>query len=127
MLIDSHAHLDDDRFDKDREQVIESLKDSGIELIVNPGSDLNTSIKAVSLAQKYENIYAAVGVHPHSAAEMDYSTLDILKSFASRDKVVAIGEIGLDYYYDNSPRNIQRKWFREQLNLAKEVGLPVII
>ncbi len=127
MLIDSHAHLDDEKFDEDREQVIESLKKSGIDLIINPGSDLNTSIKAVSLAQKHENIYAAVGVHPHSAAEMDYSTLDILKSFARRDKVVAIGEIGLDYYYDNSPRDIQRKWFREQLNLAKEVGLPVII
>lgn len=127
MLIDSHAHLDDERFDEDRDQVIKALEEAGIGIIINPGADLNSSIKAVSLAEKYENIYAAVGVHPHSASEMDEATMDMLRAFANRDKVVAIGEIGLDYYYDNSPRDVQRKWFREQLNLAKEVGLPVII
>jgi TatD DNase family protein len=127
MLIDSHAHLDDKRFDGDRDRLIKSLKENGIELVINPGADLQSSIKAVSLAEKYENIYAAVGVHPHSAKEMDDSTVEILKSFTHRDKVVAIGEIGLDYYYDNSPRDIQRKRFIEQLNLAKEVDLPVII
>ena len=127
MLIDSHAHLDDNRFDADRDRLIKSLKESGIDLIINPGSDLQTSIKAVSLAEQYENIYAAVGVHPHSAKEMDDSTIEILKSFTNRDKVVAVGEIGLDYHYDNSPRDIQRKRFVEQLDLAKEVDLPVII
>ncbi|NLY76766.1 MAG: TatD family hydrolase [Tissierellia bacterium] len=127
MLIDSHAHLDDERFDKDRDDIIKSLYESYVELVINPGADLNSSIKAVALAEKYDNIYAAVGVHPHSASEMDQSTMDILRSFAAREKVVAIGEIGLDYYYDNSPRDVQRRWFREQLRLAKEVDLPVII
>ena len=127
MLIDSHAHLDDERFDRDRERLIESLRENGIDLVINPGDDLQSSIKAVALAEKYENIYAAVGVHPHAAKEMDDATIGILKSFTNREKVIAIGEIGLDYYYDNSPRNIQRQRFIEQLNLAKEVHLPVII
>lgn len=127
MLIDSHAHLDDPRFDKDRDMLIKSLKNNGIEMVINIGADLQTSIASVSLAEKYDNIYAAVGVHPHSAKEVDNSTIEILKTFAKRDKVVAIGEIGLDFYYDNSPRDIQRKWFKEQLDLAKEVDLPVVI
>ena len=127
MLIDSHAHLDDRRFDRDRDRLIKSLKELGVELVINPGADLSSSIKAVSLAEEYDNIYAAVGVHPHSAKEMDESTIGLLKSFTNREKVIAIGEIGLDYYYDNSPRDVQRKRFIEQLNLAKEVNLPVII
>ena len=127
MLIDSHAHLDDDKFDKDRDRLIKSLKEMGIDLIINPGDDLQSSIKAVSLSEQYDNVYAAVGIHPHSAKEMDDSTIEVLKSFTGRNKVVAIGEIGLDYYYDNSPRDIQRQKFIEQLNLAKEVDLPVII
>ncbi len=91
MLIDSHAHLDDTRFDKDRDELIKSLKDLGVNLVINPGADLQSSIKAVSLAEQYDNIYAAVGVHPHSAKEMDESTIEVLKSFTDREKVVAIG------------------------------------
>lgn len=127
MLIDSHAHLDDKRFDRDRDNIIKDLKNNGIELVVNIGADLKSSIASVSLAEKYPNIYATVGVHPHSAKDMDDSTIEILKSLAKRDKVVAIGEIGLDFYYDNSPRDVQRKWFKEQLKLAKELNLPVVI
>lgn len=127
MLIDSHVHLDDRRFNRDRDMIIKNLRSNGIELAINIGADLQTSIASVSLAEKYDNIYAAVGVHPHSAKEVDESTIEILKSFASRDKVIAIGEIGLDFHYDNSPRDVQRKWFREQLKLAKEVNLPVVI
>ena len=127
MLIDSHAHLDDTRFDKDRDELIKSLKDVGVDLVINPGADLQSSIKSVSLSEQYDNIYAAVGIHPHEAKEMDESTLEVLKSFANRENVVAIGEIGLDYYYDNSPRDIQKHRFIEQLDLAKEVDLPVII
>lgn len=127
MLIDSHVHLDDRRYDNDRDRIIKGLKSDGIELVLNIGADLQTSIASVSLAEKYDNVYAVVGVHPHSAKEVDDSTLEILKSFASRDKVVAIGEIGLDFHYDNSPRDVQRKWFRKQLELAKEVDLPVVI
>lgn len=127
MLIDSHAHLDDRRFDRDRKDIINSFEENDISLVINPGADLSSSIKAVNLAEEYENIYAAVGVHPHSAKEVDESTIEILKSFTNREKVVAVGEIGLDYHYDNSPRDIQRKWFIEQMKLAKEVDLPIII
>jgi TatD DNase family protein len=127
MLIDSHVHLDDKRFNRDRDSIIRGLKDDGIEMVINIGADLQTSIASVSLAEKYDNVYAVVGVHPHSAKEVDNSTIEILKSFASREKVLAIGEIGLDYHYDNSPRDVQRKWFVEQLKLAKEVNLPVVI
>lgn len=127
MLIDSHVHLDDKRFNRDRDSMIKGLKDDGIEMVINIGADLQTSIASVSLAEKYDNVYAVVGVHPHSAKEVDNSTIEILKSFASREKVLAIGEIGLDYHYDNSPRDVQRKWFVEQLKLAKEVNLPVVI
>ncbi|NLY86772.1 MAG: TatD family hydrolase [Tissierellia bacterium] len=127
MLIDSHAHLDDRRFDRDRDRIIKDLENNGIELVINIGADLKSSIASVSLAEKYPNIYATVGVHPHSAKDMDEASLEILRSLAKRDKVVAIGEIGLDFYYDNSPRDDQRKWFKEQLKLAKELNLPVVI
>ena len=127
MLIDSHVHLDDERFDGDRDILIKSLKSNGIELVINIGADMKSSIDSIELAKRYDNIYAAIGVHPHSASEMTENTLDELRDMAKEDKVIAIGEIGLDYYYDNSPRDIQRKWFREQLELAKELDLPVII
>lgn len=127
MIIDSHAHLDDTRFNKDRDKLIKELKENGIELAINIGSDLKTSIASAALADKHENIYAAVGIHPHSAKEVDGSTIEILRSFAARDKVVAIGEIGLDFHYDNSPRDIQKKWFKEQIKLAKEVNLPIVV
>ncbi|SCG81743.1 TatD DNase family protein [Proteiniborus sp. DW1] len=127
MLIDSHAHLDDERFDKDRDEIIKDLTNQGIELVINPGADVASSVKAVSLAKKYNNIYAAVGVHPHDAKTMDDTTIQLLSSLANNEKVVAIGEIGLDYHYDNSPRDIQRKWFVEQIRLAKKLQLPIII
>ncbi|MBW4828416.1 MAG: TatD family hydrolase [Clostridiaceae bacterium] len=127
MLIDSHAHLDDRKFNKDRDRLIKSLKQNDISLVINVGADVSSSIKSVKLADGYENVYAAVGVHPHSAKEMDDSTIDVLRAFAKRDKVVAIGEIGLDFHYDNSPRNIQRKWFIEQIKLAKELDMPIIV
>jgi TatD DNase family protein len=127
MLFDSHAHLDDERFDDDREKVINSLKENGVDLIVDPGADISSSVQAVNLSKEYENIYAAVGVHPHSAKDMNEDTLKILKALSKNDKVVAIGEIGLDYHYDNSPRDVQKKWFKEQIKLAKELNLPIII
>ncbi|RKD28849.1 TatD family hydrolase [Thermohalobacter berrensis] len=127
MLIDTHAHLDDGRFDRDREEIIKSLKENDIDIVINPGANVATSVKAVSLAEKYENIYAAVGVHPHDAKDINDDTLELLKSLANKEKVVAIGEAGLDYHYDNSPRDIQRKWFREQIRLAKELDLPIIV
>ncbi|NLL82062.1 MAG: TatD family hydrolase, partial [Tissierellia bacterium] len=127
MFIDSHAHLDDDRFDDDREILIESLRANNIDLVFNIGADIKTSKASVELAKKYDHIYAVVGVHPHDAEDAEDNYLDILRELSLEEKVVAIGEIGLDFYYDNSPRDIQRKVFKEQLKLAKELNLPVVI
>jgi len=127
MLFDSHAHLDDGRFDRDREEIIEKAQEQGIRYMVNPGADFKTSVKAVELAARYETVYAAVGVHPHDVKEMDEVTLELLKGLAKKPKVMAIGEIGLDFYYDHSPRDLQREWFRRQIRLAHEVNLPIII
>ncbi len=127
MLIDSHAHLNDERFDDDREQVINSLIKNGIELVLNPGYDLESSKISVNMAKQYSMIYAAVGTHPHDSKDMNDDTLEIYKSYALEDKVIAIGEIGLDYHYDNSPRDVQKKWFREQIRLAKSLDIPYIV
>ncbi|HCX02844.1 MAG TPA: hydrolase TatD [Clostridiales bacterium] len=127
MLIDSHAHLYDKRFDVDREKIIDYMERDGLEMILHPGADVTSSVKAVNNAQKHKNIYAAVGVHPHNAKDMDEDSIEILRSLASKDKVIGIGEIGLDYHYDNSPRDIQKKWFVEQIRLAKELNLPFIV
>ena len=127
MLFDSHSHLDGEKFNKDRDEVINRAKEAGVSYIMNPGADLETSANAVKLSEKYDMIYAAVGVHPHEAKTMDEIMLQLIKGLAKKPKVKAIGEIGLDYYYDNSPRDIQKKWFREQIRLAKELKLPIII
>ena len=127
MLIDSHAHLDDRRFNADRDMLIKSLKENNVDLVLNIGADIKTSKASVDLAKKYDNIYAVVGVHPHSAKNLEGSDLSELRSMAKQDKVVAIGEIGLDYYRDNSPRDIQRKWFKKQIELAQELDMPVVI
>jgi len=127
MFIDSHAHLDDERFDEDRDEIIQSLNKNGIELFLNPGADLITSQNAVKLAEKYECIYAAVGCHPHDSKDMTDETITLFGTMAKQSKVLAIGEIGLDYYYDNSDRDIQRKWFREQVRLARELDIPYIV
>ncbi|WP_352420331.1 TatD family hydrolase [Proteiniborus sp.] len=127
MLIDSHAHLDDEKFDNDRDKIIKDLNNQDIELVINPGSDVASSVKAISLAKEYDNIYAAVGVHPHDVKDMDDATIQLLSSLANNEKVVAIGEIGLDYHYDYSPRDAQKKWFIEQIRLAKKLQLPIIV
>lgn len=128
MLFDTHAHLDDPKFDKDRNTIIEKCKEEGIAYIVNIGSNMATSIKSINLAKQYDFIYASVGVHPHDASGMDENSCLVLAELARKNKKVkAIGEIGLDYYYDNSPRDIQRKRFIEQIDLAKQLKLPIII
>ncbi|HNZ82302.1 MAG TPA: TatD family hydrolase [Sedimentibacter sp.] len=126
-FIDSHAHLDDDRFEGDRDEIINSLYDNDIEAVLNPGADLKSSKDAVLIAEKYPFIYAAVGCHPHDSKYMSDESMNIFKEMAKNNKVIAIGEIGLDYYYDNSDRVTQRKWFREQIRLAKELDLPYIV
>jgi len=127
MLIDSHAHLYSERFDKDREKVISDLKKDGIELVIIPSSSVMTSVRAVSLANKYSNLYATVGIHPNVTDEMDDGTIPVLRELAKNKKVVAIGECGLDYHYDYVSRDVQKKWFIEQIKLAKELKLPVVI
>ena len=126
-LFDTHAHLDDERFDEDREQIIEQIKKDGISLIVNPGADMKSSRAAIKLAEKYDFIYAAVGIHPHDVKDITEADLIELEQMAKHEKVVAIGEIGLDYYYDNSPRELQREYFIKQIELANKLSLPIII
>jgi len=126
-MFDSHAHMDDKRFDEDRQDVLKAAKTAGVNYIVNPGADLNSSIKAVNLAKENEMIYAAIGVHPHSAKDYDEETEEALRSLAKEQKVVAIGEIGLDFHYNYSDKASQRRAFKAQIELSKALKLPIII
>ena len=127
MLIDSHAHLEMKEFDNDRNEVIERAKLAGVDFIVTVGTNLRLSRKAVSLAGQYENIYATIGVHPHDVAKIGNKTYDDLKELACQKKIVAYGEIGLDFFRNIAPQAQQIEKFGEQLQLAKELNLPVII
>jgi TatD DNase family protein len=126
-LIDSHAHLDFRQFDDDRESVIQRAREVGLVAIVNIGTDLASSRATVALAEQHDFIYATVGIHPHSAKTVTPAVLDELRALAGHRKVVAVGEIGLDYYRDLSPRPVQRQAFADQLALATDLGLPVVI
>lgn len=128
-MIDTHAHLEDERFNEDREELINSLKTNGIDYVFNCGSSLKTSRESVEMANKYDNIYAIVGIHPLEADEFSEESLEEIKQMAiNEDKVVAIGEIGLDNYYEDSPSpEKQREAFLAQLDLAEELNLPVVI
>ena len=117
MIFDTHAHYDDKQFDQDREELLVSMKDNGIGTIVDVGSNMETSAWIVDAVNRYLMMYGAVGVHPS----------DTLKEYAGKDKILAIGEIGLDYYWDEPEREIQKKWFEAQIELAREVRLPIII
>ncbi|MFZ5642776.1 MAG: TatD family hydrolase [Bacillota bacterium] len=127
MLVDTHAHLDIEEFDKDRDEVIGRAVESGVAAIVNASFDMDSSYRSVALAESHEMIYALVGVHPHDADEVPKNYLEQLESLSKRRKVVAMGEMGLDYYRDLSPRTVQQKVFREQLALARELDIPVVI
>lgn len=127
MIFDTHAHYDDDAFDEDRDTLLGEIFSSGICCITDVGASVKSSKSAVALSKKWSQIYAAVGVHPDSTADMTEEDIETLRSLAQEKKVVAIGEIGLDYYWDNSPREVQKKWFERQIALAREVDLPVII
>jgi len=127
MYFDTHAHYDDKRFNEDRDALLDSMNAGGVALIVNAASSLKSSEFALELADNYPFIYASAGVHPHDAKSMDDDTIAELEALLSRPKAVAVGEIGLDYHYDFSPRDVQRIRFREQLDLARRAKLPVII
>lgn len=127
MLTDTHCHLDFDWFDNDREQVINRAREVGLTRLLNPGITLESSEKAITLAKKYPEVYAAVGVHPNDGLTWHDRSLPQLRELISHPKVVAIGEIGLDYYRDRTPKEVQKRIFIEQLNLAVEQNLPVVI
>lgn len=127
MIFESHAHYDDKQFHKDREAMFKEFPDHNIQYVINVGADMRSSRISIELAKNYPFIYAAVGVHPHEVSDMKEEDLEHLLHFSAYEKVLAIGEIGLDYHYDYAPRSIQKLWFREQLKLAKELELPVII
>ena len=128
MIFDTHAHLDSEQFEEDFDVIIHNIINKKISLIVNPGCDLPTSKKSVELSEKYDFIYSAVGFHPHEAKYMDQDAIKEIENLAIlNNKVVAIGEIGLDYYYDFSPRDIQEDVFAEQMELANKLDLPFII
>ncbi|MDR1704403.1 MAG: TatD family hydrolase [Clostridiales bacterium] len=125
---ESHAHYDDNRFDKDRDRLLsDALPNAGIDCVINVGADMRSSYDSIKLAEDYDYIYASVGVHPHDVKDIEDRDLDNLLSLSKHRKAVAIGEIGLDFHYDHSPRDVQRRRFRDQLALALEAGLPVII
>jgi TatD DNase family protein len=126
-LVDSHAHLDFSQFDDDREAVVERARAAGLVVILNVGTNLASSRAAVALAERYDFVYAAVGVHPHDARTVTPDVLAELRTLACHSKVVAVGEIGLDYYRDLSPRPVQRRAFADQLALAAELALPVVV
>lgn len=127
MIFESHAHYDDERFDNDRDTLLESLPNKGIGYVVNAAADIDSSHRCVELAKKYDYIYAAVGVHPDDVEDMKKEDLDVLTKLAEYEKVVSVGEIGLDYHYENSPREPQKQWFAEQIELAKRLRLPIIV
>ncbi len=127
MLFDSHAHIDDEKFDIDREEVIQRAINNGVTGVINVGASMESSARSVALAEKFEGIYAAVGIHPHDAQDALDTDYEQLVRWTALDKVVAIGEIGLDYYYDLSPRDVQRSVFIRQLDVARQTNMPFII
>ncbi len=128
MLFDTHAHFDDPQFDSDRDEVIKSLADDGVTRVMNIGANMETSKKAIEIANKYDFIYATVGVHPCDTYDMTDEDIERLRIMAKNNpKVRAIGEIGLDYHFDDTKPDIQKEWFIKQLHLAKELNMPVVI
>ena len=127
-IFDTHAHYDDSRFDADRDALLSALPDAGVGLVLDPGCDIPSSQAAAALSERYSHVYAAAGIHPEECGGFHEGELDTLRELLSRPKVVAVGEIGLDYYWEeNPPRELQKTVFRKQLALAEELRLPVII
>lgn len=126
-IFDSHAHYDDARFDEDRAELLSSLQHKGVCAVLNAGCDMSSSRECIRYAKDYEYIYASVGIHPQAADEFTLADIDILRQLAVEEKVVAIGEIGLDYHYETPSREIQKPVFEAQLQLAKELDMPVVV
>ncbi|MBD2866020.1 TatD family hydrolase [Paenibacillus oceani] len=127
MLTDTHTHMNASQFDEDRDQVIERAREQGVSRMINIGFNRETIPTSLELTERYDFIYTAVGWHPTDAIDMKPEDLDWIEQLCSRDKVVAIGEIGLDYYWDTSPKEVQHRVFREQIRLARKLGMPIVI
>lgn len=127
MIIDTHAHYDDKVFEEDREEVLNDLAACGVHRVINSGSSLGACRRTIELMERYPFVYGSLGVHPSDTAELTEKDMDWLARQSCLEKCVAIGEIGLDYYWDEPQRELQKKWFVRQLRLAREVGLPVVI
>ena len=127
MLFDSHAHYNDEKFNDDRDELLSSMPENNVGLIMNSCSSLDEVPLIFDICEKYPFIYASVGIHPHEVENVTEDDMTRLKEYAKNSKVKAIGEIGLDYYYDFSPRDVQKKWFARQVEVAKELNMPVII
>ncbi|MDY3918339.1 MAG: TatD family hydrolase [Candidatus Limivivens sp.] len=127
MIFDSHAHYDDEAFEEDRDALLAGMPAAGVSPIVNVGASLRGVKATAALTEKYPFVYGAVGIHPDDVGDLDEEKLEWLKSLCSREKIVAVGEIGLDYYWDKESHEIQKKWFARQLWMARETGLPVVI
>lgn len=127
MYFETHAHYDDAKFDEDRNELLNSLKEHNIGYVVNVGADMQSSKESIKLAEEYDFVYASVGVHPHEAIKVKEEDYKTLEKWLQHDKVVALGEIGLDYYYDFSPRDVQREVFKRQLKICENITKPVII
>lgn len=127
MIIDTHAHYEDAQFEQDRESLLASMQENGVGLVVDVGAGIQSTTDAVALSQKYDFVYAAVGIHPEDIEKLTPEHMDWLKELAQQEKVLAIGEIGLDYHYEEPERQLQKDWFARQLDLAAEVKMPVVI
>lgn len=127
MIFESHAHYDDEAFNEDREELLSSLQDAGIGTVINVGASLSSCQTTIDLMQKYPFIYGAIGVHPSDTAELNEENFRLLREWCELPKVVSVGEIGLDYYWDTPEREIQKKWFVRQIALAREVKKPIIV
>ena len=127
MIFDTHAHYDDDAFQADREELLDSLKAAGIGTVMNVGASIASTKTTLALAERYPFVYAAVGVHPSETAELDEERMRWLEEMCACPKVAAVGEIGLDYHWDEPDRETQKRWFREQIRLARRAKLPVIV
>ena len=127
MIFDSHAHYDDRAFDEDRDELLSSLPEKGIAGVVNAGASIRSIWKTLELAEKYPHVYAAVGIHPEHAGELREEDMEWLRGMLAGARVVAVGEIGLDYYWDKEHHSLQKKWFEAQAQLAREEKLPIIV
>lgn len=127
MIFDTHAHYDDERFDEDRDLLLEELHQKRVSYILEASASIKSLETTIELSEKYDFVYAALGIHPSDIDQMDESTIDKIRALSKNSKVVAIGEIGLDYYWDDSKKDLQKIWFERQIELAKELGLPIII